>query len=138
MIRMHIVDELARRIIMDRVANEPLWSWVSIGPEIKSRDQEAKYHAIIGEIAMQAQHVGATWDAESWKRLMLDGFAKFWNEHCESPEKRIVPVRLIPNLSGDGVIALGIQSRSLSKEQGSAFIEYLHKWCAENGVELSR
>ena len=38
----------------------------------KSRDQEKLYHELIGQIAKQMQHMGAKWDAESWKRLLVD------------------------------------------------------------------
>ena len=42
----------------------------------KSREQEEKYHAMIGEIAKQAQHLGATWTSEEWKRLLVDQFCR--------------------------------------------------------------
>ncbi|CAB4132245.1 Recombinase NinB, partial [uncultured Caudovirales phage] len=34
---------------------------LEIKAESKTRDQEEKYHAMIGEIAKQAQHQGARW-----------------------------------------------------------------------------
>lgn len=94
----------------------------------KSREQEEKYHALIGEIAAQAQHLGASWDAESWKRLLLDRFAK------DTDRQR---GRLIPNLTGDGVVEVGLLSRRFTVKDGSDFIEWLHAWGAENGVEFS-
>jgi hypothetical protein len=91
----------------------------------KSRDQEQKYHAMISEIAMQAQHMGSKWDAESWKRLLVDQFCK------ESGLKTGV---VMPNLSGDGIVQLGFQTRKFTKEQASEFVEWLYAWSAENGV----
>jgi hypothetical protein len=38
----------------------------------KTREQERLYHVMIGEIAKQAQHMGAKWDAETWKRLLVE------------------------------------------------------------------
>ena len=91
----------------------------------KSRVQEEKYHAMIGEIAKQASHMGSKWDAESWKRLLVDQFCK------DSGIKTSV---VIPNLSGDGIVQLGTQTRKFTKEQASEFVEWLYAWGATNGV----
>lgn len=92
----------------------------------KSREQEEKYHAIIGDIAKQAQHMGAKWDAETWKRLLVDKFCRETGLHS----------RIMTNLYGDGIIQLGFQTRKFTKDQASEFVEFLLAWCAENGVEL--
>ena len=93
----------------------------------KSRDQEEKYHAMIGEIAKQAQHLGAKWDAESWKRLLVDQFCK---------DNGLKTGAVIPNLSGDGIVQLGMQTRNFTKEQASEFVEWLHAWGATNGIHF--
>jgi hypothetical protein len=98
---------------------------VSVGPVSKTREQEEKYHAMIGEIAAQAQHLGATWDEESWKRLLLDSFAK----ETDRPRGKVVP-----NLTGDGVVEVGLQSRKFSRADGIEFIEWLHAWGADKGI----
>jgi hypothetical protein len=98
-------------------------------PVRRSLDQNAKYHAILEEIAVQAAHLGSKWDAESWKRLLLDSFARETNR----PRGRV-----IPNLTGDGVVEIGLQSRKFTKADASEFVEFLHSWCSLNGVELSQ
>jgi len=80
---------------------------------------------MITEIATQAQHMGSKWDAESWKRLLVDQFCK------DSGLKTGV---VMPNLSGDGIVQLGFQTRKFTKEQASEFVEWLYAWSAENGV----
>lgn len=95
----------------------------------KSRDQEEKYHAMIGEIAKQAQHLGAKWDAESWKRLLVDQFCR---------ENDIKTGVVIPNLSGDGIVQLGFQTRKFTKEQASEFVEWLNAWGAKHGITYSQ
>jgi len=95
----------------------------------KSRDQEEKYHAMIGEIAKQAQHLGAKWDAESWKRLLVDQFCK---------DNGLKTGAVIPNLAGDGIVQLGMQTRNFTKEQASEFVEWLHAWGAEHGVTFEQ
>jgi hypothetical protein len=91
----------------------------------KTREQELKYHAMIGEIAKQAQHLGAKWDSESWKRLLVDQFCK---------DNGLKTGAVIPNLAGDGIVQLGMQTRNFTKEQASEFVEWLHAWGAEHGV----
>ena len=93
----------------------------------KSRDQEKLYHELIGQIAKQAQHMGAKWDAESWKRLLVDSYCR---------EKGLKTGAVIPNLAGDGIVQLGMQTRNFTKEQASEFVEWLHAWGATNGIHF--
>ena len=95
----------------------------------KSREQEEKYHAMIGEISKQAQHLGSKWDAESWKRLLVDQFCR---------ENDIKTGVVIPNLSGEGIVQLGFQTRKFTKEQASEFVEWLNAWGAEHGITYSQ
>lgn len=101
---------------------------LEIKPINKSREQEEKYHAMIGEIAKQAQHLGAKWIAEDWKRLLVDQFCK---------DTGLTGSKVIPNLSGDGIVQLGFQTRNFTKEQASEFVEWLHSWGANNGITFT-
>ena len=93
----------------------------------KSRDQEKLYHELIGQIAKQAQHMGAKWSAEDFKRLLVDQFVR---------EEGIGIGKVVPNLDGTGIVVLGFQTRKFTKEQASEFVEWLYAWGAANGVEL--
>lgn len=98
---------------------------LEIKQQSKSREQERLYHELIGQIAKQAQHLGAKWDAEDWKRLLVQEFCK---------EKGLSSGRVIPNLSGDGICQLGQQTRKFTKEQASDFVEFLQAWGIANGI----
>ena len=100
---------------------------LEIKAQSRSDEQNRKYHAMLGEIAEQASHLGSKWDADDWKRLLVQEFCK---------EKGILTGKVIPNLSGDGIVQLGFQTRKFTKEQASEFVEFLLAWCAENGIEL--
>ena len=128
----HLQTPEQAKALMDKVwpkvkdslkAGKPLR--MEIKPESKSRDQEQKYHAMIGEIAFQASHLGAKWDAEDWKRLLVDLFAK---------ETGLQGGKIIPSLDGTGIVQLGLQTRDFSKEQAMEFITFLEAWGAENGI----
>ena len=96
----------------------------------KSREQEEKYHAMIGEIAKQASHLGAKWDIEDWKRLLVDQFIKDMNGLGAS--------KIIPSLDGTGIVQLGFQTRKFTKEQATEFVEFLLAWGAEHGITYSQ
>jgi hypothetical protein len=98
---------------------------MEIKAESKSRDQEEKYHAMIGEIAKQAQHLGAKWSIEDWKRLLVDLYAKETGLHGG---------KIIPSLDGMGIVQLGLQTRNFTKEQAMDFITFLEAWGANNGI----
>ena len=98
---------------------------MEIKAESKSRDQEEKYHAMLGEIATQAQHLGAKWSDEDWKRLLVDLFAK---------ETGLQGGKIIPSLDGQGIVQLGLQTRNFTKEQAMEFITFLETWGANNGI----
>ena len=102
---------------------------LEIKDALKSRDQEEKYHAMIGEIAKQAIHMGAKWDAEDWKRLLVWQFCK---------DSGLNEGRILPSLDGTGIVQLGQQTRKFTKEQASEFVEWLHAWGAENGVTFEQ
>jgi hypothetical protein len=100
---------------------------LEIKPASKSRDQEEKYHAIIGDIAKQAQHMGAKWDSETWKRLLVDKYVREIG----------LTSKIIANLDNDGLVQLGVQTRKFTKEQASEFVAFLICWCDQNGIELN-
>jgi NinB protein len=83
---------------------------MEIKAESRSDEQNAKYHAMLSEIAVQAQHMGAKWDAESWKRFLVYEFCK----QLGLPQGQIVP-----SLDGSGIVQLGLQTRDFSKERAA-------------------
>jgi len=100
---------------------------LEIKEQSKSREQERLYHELIGQIAKQAQHLGAKWSADDFKRLLVDQFVR---------EQGISNGKVIPTLDGTGIVQLGFQTRNFSKEQASEFVEFLMAWASQHGVEL--
>lgn len=98
----------------------------------KTREQEKKYHAQIGDIARQLKFMGQKENEETWKRLLIHAYAEI-----KEAEGDPLPGygRIVPSLSGRGVVQLGAQSRRFSIKHGSEFIEYLYAFGAENNVQ---
>ena len=98
---------------------------MEIKAESRSDEQNAKYHAMLSEIAVQAQHMGAKWDAESWKRFLVYEFCK----QLGLPQGQIVP-----SLDGSGIVQLGLQTRDFSKERAAEFITFLEAWATDKEI----
>jgi len=99
--------------------------------EFKSRrslEQNAKFHAICGDLAKQMPWAGSRIDTEGWKRLLVDAWAR---------AERKSPGQIVPSLDGQSVVALGIQTRSLPVGDMSDLIEFAIAYAVDHGVRLN-
>lgn len=120
--------DMARRNAVAAVANAPAGHKVTVSEPSKSRDQEEKYHAAIGEIAKaNPEYMGMRMDAEDWKRLLVDIYVKYRRE-LGKPLRQ--DGRIVPALDKQGFVQLGVQTRRFLKEEASGFIEFLDFYAA--------
>ena len=101
---------------------------VSVKLQSRSVEQNSMFHSIISQVSAQAEHAGSKWDAESWKRLLVDAYFDEKGERVG---------RVVPNLTGDGIVQLGEQTRKFTKLQASEFTEFCMAWAAQNGVTIN-
>lgn len=126
-----LVHPTARQLASRACIQAPDGFIVEIKPPNKSRDQEAKYHSMFGDVAKQVPFMGAMRDLETWKRLLVDAFARVKAADGD-PVQGVGAI--IPSLDGSGFVQLGVQTRKFSKRHASEFIEFLYAWGAENNV----
>lgn len=112
---------------------------VTVKPAGKTRPQEERYHAMVGDIAGQWEFCNRKWDTESMKRLLIDQFKR---DTINDPEFRplwaeVGTIDMAPSIDGTGVVALGVQSRRFPRKLAAAFITWLFAFGAEVGVEWS-
>ena len=107
---------------------------VTVSEPTKKRIQEEKYHAMLLDIAKQCLFMGKRHDAEDWKRLLIDAFAKVMRD---SGTPLHHDGRVIPSLDFQRVVQLGIQTRDFYIKEAAEFIEFLYFYGAENGVIFS-
>lgn len=117
-----------------------IWAWakprlqdgqrlrLSVGEEKRSSPQNAKLHALIGEIAKQREWAGQRWDAEVWKRLLTAAWMRANGER----------VMVVPSLDGAGVDVVFRRTSDLSKGECSSLLEFVMAWAAENGVQCAQ
>lgn len=94
---------------------------------VRSLDQNAMFHAICGDIAKQRKWAGKKLDAEGWKRLMVDAWAR-----AEGKSQG----QVVPSLDGNSVVNLGIQTRRLPVGDMADLISFAQAWAVENDVRL--
>ena len=129
-----LAHDMARANAARAVQAAPDGYMVQISEPTKKREQEEKYHAMIGDIAKQCEFMGGKLDADDWKRLLVDMFAKVMRDlgtplHHDG--------RVIPSLDYERVVQLGIQTRDFWVREAADFIEYLYAFGAEKGVRFT-
>jgi hypothetical protein len=129
--------EVRRRAAAFIVETAPDGYVVTVKPPLKSREQEERFHAMVGDVARQVEIHGRKFDEETVKRLVIDQFRR---DTARDPElaplwASIGQMDVVPSLDGSGVVAIGWQSRRFPKKLYSALIEWLFAYGAEEGVE---
>lgn len=132
-----LVHDTARRLAAAQCMNAPDGFICIIDEPKKSREQEERYHAMIGDIAESCTFMGRKWGKEEWKRLLIDAFVRVMREEAKAtgkPDPFAGQGEVVPALDGHGFVQLGVQSRGFRKAVASQFIEYLYAYGNENGV----
>jgi hypothetical protein len=133
-----LAHDTARTRAAHACASMPEGTVVEFREPKKSREQEEKYHAIIGEIAANPpadalrQLNGAKLDRESWKRLLIDAFKHetYTDPDLRAEWDRFGATQLLPALNHPGFVMVGEQSRRFSKKLAMAFIDWLEAFRA--------
>lgn len=115
-----------------RRAQAAIWdaddnSRVTIGPESRSLDQNAKFHALTTDIAKSGhQWLGKPRDAAAWKVLLVSGHAVATKEGSE----------IVPGLEGE-FVNLRESTAAMSKRRGASLIEYTLAFMAMNDIHIT-
>lgn len=88
-------------------------------------EQNAKLHALFGELAHQAKWADSKLTAEQWKVLMISAHTIATKEPC----------RMVIGIEGE-VVNLRESSAQMSVARMISLIEYIHAWGAQNGVKF--
>jgi hypothetical protein len=89
------------------------------GPK-RSLPQNDRFWASLTDVAEQAKYHGLKLSPDDWKALFMDALKR--------------EVRVVPNLDGNGMVALGRSSSNLSKEEMGDLLEIIYAWGSANGV----
>lgn len=89
----------------------------------RSLDQNAKFWALLTDIAEQVKWHGVRLRPDDFRLIFLDALKR--------------EMRVVPNLGGDGFVNLGRSSSDLTKEEMSDLITLIIAWGDEHGVRFS-
>ena len=92
-----------------------------------SIEQNAKFHAICGDLARGMKWAGREIDGEAWKRLLVDAWAR---------ETGRAQASMVPSLDGSSVVNLGIQTHRLTVGEMCELIEFAQAYATEHGERL--
>lgn len=129
-----LAHDQARNNAVRCVMQAPAGHMVVVSEPTKKRVQEEKYHAMIGDIAHQVEHIGRKWDEESMKRLLIDEFA---DEMRAAGSPLHGDGSVVPSLDGRRIVQLGVQSRDFYAKEAAAFIEFLYAFGSARDVRWS-
>lgn len=107
---------------------------------MRSTVQNAKFHAMIDDIARQVKFAGRYWKPASWKRLMVQAYVNIEREFAEAigdPDPFPGPSMVIVGIDGESVVTLGEQTRRFTAEQMAGLIESTYAHFALSGVVWS-
>lgn len=89
----------------------------------RTTEQNARFWAMLTEIAQQIPWHGQKLTPDDWKLIFLDALKQ--------------EVRIVPNVSGNGFVNLGRSSSDLSKAEFTELIELMFAFGAQHGVVFS-
>lgn len=98
---------------------------LEIRPETRSLKQNALLHALIGDIAKQAEWAGAKRDPEVWKRLLVAAWLRARGESVE----------VLPALDGNGVDVVFRPTHQLTVHECAELVDFVQAWAAQQGVQ---
>lgn len=131
--------EEALAVACARIRQHGQRAHILLADPVKTREQEAHYHAQLDDIAKQVQGHGRMRTREWWKRILIDACR---HETRNDPDLRDLwddfgDYELAPALNNDGLVVIGEQSRNFGVRLASAFIDWLYAFGAEHDVRWS-
>lgn len=109
-----------RRKAHQMIDAAPFGARVEIKAQRRSLPQNDRFWAMLTDVSTQLAWHGQRLRPEDWKIVFLDALKR--------------EARMVPNLAGDGFVALGRSSSDLTKEEMSDCMELIAAFGAQHGV----
>jgi len=97
---------------------------LELRPATRSTEQNAKLHAMLGDIAKQIEWAGKKRDIETWKRLLVAAWSRATGE----------PLEYLPAVDGHGVDIVFRRTSQMTVGEVGELIEFIYAWGADAGV----
>jgi hypothetical protein len=121
---LRLVSPAVRQRAIDAIWGAPDEAVVTIAEPSRNGEQNAKFHALCGELAKsRLPWAGKPRTLAEWKVLMVSGHAVATKEGAE----------IVPGIEGE-FVNIRESTALMSKRRGSSLIEYTVAFCAMNEI----
>lgn len=118
------VTKAKRALIRQWVERAPEGYVVEIREPKRSNEANALMWVLLTEISRQVKWHGLVLDPTDWKDLLSASLKR--------------EVRTVPNVDGNGFVALGMRTSTMTKGEMAEFIELIQAFGAREGVNFER
>lgn len=105
------------------LADVPDLTMVEFRHAKRTLPMNARMWAMLTDVSRQATHAGQKFTPNDWKTIFTAALRR--------------ELRMVPNLTGDGMVLLGERTSEMTKEEHSDLMTLIEAWGAENGVTFS-
>ncbi|NIF57512.1 recombination protein NinB [Enterobacter sp. Ap-916] len=126
MIRDERIRQNAINIIQSLQTDKDRPVTIRISDYKRNLDQNAKFHAMLGDIAAQVNWCGKKLKPEQWKVLLISGHAVATKQEAE----------LVPGIEGE-YVNIRESSAEMSIKRMASLIEYTTAWAVGQGVKFT-
>ena len=109
----------ARRRAIQAVQDAPEGYMVTVSEPTRSGEQNSRLWASLTEISKQVEWYGRKLTPEDWKHIFTSSLKK---------------LEVVPNLEGNGFVALGLSTSKMTKKELSDLLELIYAFGSERGV----
>lgn len=99
--------------------------------QVRSSDQNAKFHALIGDISKSVVFDGNQYSLDVWKALLIDLFEKELEANGESLTR---PSETVISLDKKSLVTIRPSTTRFNKKTTAQFIEFLYSFGSANGA----
>lgn len=109
----------ARKLAAELCADAPDGTHVTFKAPTRSLEQNAKLHALLGDVSHQVVWYGTKLCVEDWKRIFAASLQK---------------VRVVPGIDAGTFVPVGLRTRDMTISEMSDMIELIYAFGAEHSV----
>ena len=121
-----LVHSAARKLACEAVNNAPDGYNVELKPETRNGEQNARFHAMLGDVSKQLQYMGKPRTPLQWKVLFISGHAIATGLGAE----------VVPGIEGE-FLNIRESSAQMGVKRMASLIEYVMAYGSSNGVRWS-
>jgi hypothetical protein len=119
-----VIGKNNRELIRRWLDRAPDGFRVEIAEPKRTDAQNRLLWPLLTALSVQVKWHGLTLSPEDWKDVMTAGLKR--------------EARMVPNMDGNGFVALGMRTSTMTKAEFSELIELIHAFAAREGVTLER